>query len=182
MTASEKITVWLAQVRSSGRAVVYARLVIAATGTIALVVPAIQPWDQLDLVPILGVPLLLTTVVLPDSFAGLMFLLVVAIGWLIRAPATLTAGVAITAVALVVLHLATAFTAQLPSYARLTPKSLRRWWLPTTIAAVLAPTTALATALIHHANLPGSLAITTTATLLTATTIWLTTTQSPNHD
>ncbi|GAA1592324.1 hypothetical protein GCM10009804_55850 [Kribbella hippodromi] len=180
MTASEKVTLWLAQLRSSGRAVLLARLLIAAAGTVALVVPTIQPWDQLDLVPILGVPLLLTTVVLPDSLAGLMFLLVVTLGWLTRAPADLTAGLVITAVALVILHLATAFTAQLPSYARLTPKALTRWRVPTTIAVLLAPAIALAATLIHNANIPGSLAITVTAIALTTTTIWLTAGQKLN--
>ena len=54
MTADDKITPWLAQVRASGRAVVVSRLVIAVAGAVALVVPAVQSWDQADLVPIAG--------------------------------------------------------------------------------------------------------------------------------
>ena len=40
MTVAERISSWLAQVRASGRAVLLVRLVIAAAGTVALVVPA----------------------------------------------------------------------------------------------------------------------------------------------
>ena len=77
MTAAEKITLWLAQVRASGQAMVWGRLVIAVAGAVALVVPAVQSWDQMDLVPLVGGPMLLASVVLPDSLAGLVFVLVV---------------------------------------------------------------------------------------------------------
>ena len=131
MTAStERISLWLAQLRASGRAVLLARLVIAAAGAVALVVPAVQSWDQADLIPLIAVPMLLATVVLPDSPAGLVFLLVVPAGWLMRAPGELSWSLAVTAIALLVVHLATAFAAQVPSYARVHRDALRRWWLP----------------------------------------------------
>ncbi|HWD79364.1 MAG TPA: hypothetical protein VG497_10780, partial [Kribbella sp.] len=90
MTADEKITQWLAELRAASRAVLLARFVIALANTIAIVVPALQPWDQLDLVVYLAVPLLLTAVVVPDSVAATLFLLVTTLGWLMRAPATVT--------------------------------------------------------------------------------------------
>lgn len=172
MSTSEKITLWLAQLRASGRAVVYARLVIAVAGAVALVVPAVQSWDQLDLIPLVGVPMLLATIVLPDSPAGFVFLLVVALGWLVRAPAEVSWSLVVTAVALVVVHLATAFTAQLPSYARVHPAALRRWWLPTAISVLLVPLVALAAALVQGADVPGSLVVTVLAMGLGTATIW----------
>lgn len=182
MTADEKITQWLAELRAASRAVLLARCVIALAGAVAIVVPTVQPWDQLDLVVYLAVPLLLAAVVVPDSVAATLFLLVTTLGWLMRAPATVTWSLTITAMALATLHLAAAFAAQLPSYAQVHPNALRRWWLPGTIALLLAPATAGAAALVHHANLPGSLAVTAAATALTATTIWLTTGQKLNRD
>jgi hypothetical protein len=172
MTGSEKITLWLAQLRASGRAVVFARLVIAVAGAVALVVPAVQSWDQLDLIPLVGVPMLLATIVLPDSLAGIVFLLVVALGWLMRAPAEVSWSLVLTAVALVVVHLAAAFAGQLPSYARVHPAALRRWWLPTAIALLLVPVVALAAALVQGADVPGSLVVTVAAMALATATIW----------
>ncbi|GAA3119520.1 hypothetical protein JOF29_006403 [Kribbella aluminosa] len=182
MSADERITLWLAQLRAAGRTVLLARLVIALTGAIALVVSAVQPWDQMDLVPYVGVPLLLAAVVLPDSLAAMLFMLVIALGWLMRAPTTVSWGLVLTAAALVILHLSTAFAAQLPSYARVHRTALHRWWLPAATATVLAPLIAGAAALVHHANVPGSLAVTAAAITLTALTIWLTTGQKLSRD
>ncbi|HZX01324.1 hypothetical protein [Kribbella sp.] len=182
MSADEKITLWLAQLRAAGCTVVLARLVIALSGAVALVVPALQPWDELDLVPYVGVPLLLAAVVLPDSLAAMLFMLVIALGWLMRGPATFSWSLVLTAAALVILHLATAFAAQLPSYARVPHTTLRRWWLPAATATLLTPLIAGAAALIHHANVPGSLAVTAAAITLTALTIWLTADQKLNRD
>ena len=182
MTADEKITQWLAELRAASRAVLLARFVIALAGAVAIVVPTLQPWDQLDLVVYLAVPLLLATVVVPDSVAATLFLLVITLGWLMRAPGTVTWSLPLTAMALATVHLAAAFAAQLPSYARVHPDALRRWWLPGTAALLLAPAVAGAAAVIQNANLPGSILITVTATALTALTLYLTTGQKLNRD
>jgi hypothetical protein len=182
MTADEKITLWLAQLRASGQAVLLARLVIAVAGAVALVVPSVQSWDQADLVPIVGAALLLCTVVLPDSLAAMLFVLVVTLGWMMRAPGEPSWSLVLTAVALVVVHLAAAFTGQLPSYARVHRAALRRWWLPAAIAVLLAPAVAGATALVRGADVAGSLAVTVTATALTAATIWFAAAQNLTRD
>ncbi|MET9268765.1 hypothetical protein [Kribbella sp. NPDC003557] len=182
MTADERITLWLAQLRASGRGVLIARLVIAVAGVVALVVPAVQPWDQADLVPIAGAAMLVGTVVLPDSLAGVIFLLVVMLGWLMRGPAAPSWGLVVTAVALVLVHLAAAFAGQLPSYARVHRAALRRWWLPGAIAVLLAPLVAGAAALIRGADVAGSLLVTVAAIILTAATIWFTAGQELGRD
>jgi hypothetical protein len=182
MTADEKITLWLAQLRASGQAVLFARLVIAVAGAVALVVPSVQSWDQADLVPIVGAALLLCTVVLPDSLAAMLFVLVVTLGWMMRAPGEPSWSLVLTAVALVVVHLAAAFTGQLPSYARVHRAALRRWWLPAAIAVLLAPAVAGAAALVRGADVAGSLAVTVTATALTAATIWFAAAQNLTRD
>jgi hypothetical protein len=182
MSAAERITLWLAQVRASGRAVLLARLVIAAAGGVALLVPAVQPWDELDLIPLIGVPMLIAAVVLPDSLAGLIFLLIVATGWLMRAPNELTWSLAVTAIALVVVHLASAFAAQVPSYARVHRDALRRWWLPTAIAVVIIPVTATAAAVVQGADVAGSLLVTVGALLFVTVTIWFAAGQKLGRD
>ncbi|RZT28230.1 hypothetical protein EV649_2007 [Kribbella sp. VKM Ac-2569] len=182
MTADEKITLWLAQLRASGQAVVVARLVIAVAGAVALVVPSVQSWDQADLVPIVGAASLLCTVVLPDSLAAMMFVLVVTLGWLMRAPGVPSWSLALTSVALVVVHLAAAFAGQLPSYARVHRAALRRWWLPGAIAVLLAPAVAGAAALVRGADVAGSLVVTVAAIALAAATIWFAADQKLSRD
>ncbi|MGW6281849.1 hypothetical protein [Kribbella sp. NPDC055071] len=182
MSTAERITLWLAQVRASGRAVLLARLVIAVAGGVALLVPAVQSWDELDLIPLVGVPMLIAAVVLPDSLAGLVFLLIVAAGWLMRAPNELTWGLAVTAIALVVVHLASAFAAQVPSYARVHRDAIRRWWLPTAIAVVIIPVIAIAAAVVQGADVAGSLLITVGALLFVTVTIWFAAGQKLGRD
>ena len=182
MSIAERITLWLAQMRASGRAVVVARLVILGAGLVALVVPTVQSWDQMDLVPLIAVPALVATVALPDSLAGLIFLLAVSAGWLMRAPAEVSWSLAVTAIALLVVHLAAAFTAQVPSYARVHRDALRRWWLPAAIAVLLVAVVAVAAALVQGADVPGSLLVTVGALLLGTAIIWFASGQRLRRD
>ena len=182
MSIAERISLWLAQLRASGRAVLLARLVIAVAGAAAVAVPALQSWDQLDLIPLIAVPMLVASVVLPDSAAGLVFLLVVAAGWLMRAPSEMSWSLAVTAIALLVVHLASAFAAQVPSYARVHRDALRRWWLPGAIAVLIVAVVAVAAALVQGADVPGSLLATVGALVLATVTIWFAAGQKLGRD
>jgi hypothetical protein len=172
MTAAERITLWLALIRASSLATVLCRLTIAAAGAVAVLLPASRPWDELDLIPILAVPLLLVCVVLPDSAAPLFFILVVAAGWLQRAPNGVSWDVVLTGIALLVVHLASAFAAQFPSYARVERRALRKWLLPAMIALLLGPVVAVAAALIRGAAVPGSMALTVGALAAATGAVW----------
>lgn len=172
MTAAEKLTIWLARMRASGRASVVARLVIAVGGLVAIVVPASRPWDQLGLIPWLAVPLLVVCIALPDSAAALVFLLVVAGGWLLRAPGEVGWDVAATGIALLAVHLASAFAAQIPAYAQVEARALRRWLLPATIAVLVGPLAAIGAALVRGADVPGSLVVTVGALAAATGAVW----------
>jgi uncharacterized membrane protein len=172
MSLAERISLWLAQLRAAGWASLLARLTIAVAGGVALLVPAVQSWDQLDLIPLIAIPMLLATVVVPDSLAGLTFVVVVALGWLARAPGEVSWSLVLTGIALLVVHLATAFTAQVPSYALVHKQALRRWLVPGAIALVLGPVVAVAAALIQGAEVAGSLLVTVAALVLATATIW----------
>jgi hypothetical protein len=172
MSPSERISLWLAQMRAASRAMFLARLVVAVAGAVALAISGLQSWDQLDLVPLIAIPMLLATVALPDSPAALVFILVVAAGWLMRAPGEVSWSLVLTGIALLVVHLATAFTAQIPSYARVHRQALRRWWLPGAIAVLILGAVAVAAALVQGAEVPGSLLVTVGALVLATATIW----------
>ncbi len=182
MTAAEKISLWLVQLRASGRAAVVARLSVAVAGAVALLVSAAQSWDQLDLIPLIAIPMLLATVVLPDSLSGLIFIVVVALGWMIRAPGEVSWSLVVTGIALLVVHLATAFTAQLPSYALVHRQALRRWLLPGAIALLIGPAAAIAAALIQGADVAGSMLVTVAALILATATIWFAAGQKVGRD
>ena len=146
--------------------------VIAVWACIVAVRPA-QPFDPLAQALSLAPFLVLV---------ALGQMLVITLGWILRAPTTISWSLILTAIALVLLHLSSSFAAQLPSYARVRRSALRRWWLPAATATVLTGAIAGAAALVRHANVPGSLAVTSAAIGLTAVTIWLTAGQKLNRD
>lgn len=178
MTAADRISRWLAELRATGHGPLVARLATAVSGTVALVLPGLLPWDQMDLIPLLGAPLLVAAVVLPDSAAGLLFLVVVAGGWLVRAPAEVGWAVVVTAIALLVFHLSAAFAGQLPSYGQVSRRALRRWLLPATVGAALAPLAAVGAALVRDAAVPGSLLVTVGALTAATVAVWFAAGQS----
>jgi hypothetical protein len=111
-------------------------------------------------------------VVLPDSAAPLFFMLVVAGGWLQRAPSGVGWDVVLTGIALLVVHLASAFAAQFPSYARVERRALRKWLLPAMIALLLGPVVAVAAALIRGAAVPGYMVLTVAALAAVTGAVW----------
>jgi hypothetical protein len=178
MTPAERITLWLATMRASSRAAVLSRALVGAAGVVAILLPASRPWDQLDVVPVVALPLLVASLVLPDSAAALLFLAVVSGGWLLRAPGGVGWDVVLTGIALLAVHLGSAFAAQIPSYAKVERRSLRRWLLPTTAAVVLGPVVAVATALVRGADVPGSLVLTVAALAAVTGSVWFAAGQS----
>lgn len=122
--------------------------------------------------------MLLACIALPDSAAGLIFLIVVAGGWLLRAPSELTLGLVLTGIALLVVHLASAFAGQIPSYARVNRRALRKWLLPATIALLLGPVVAIAADAVRGAAVSGSLLITVGALAAATVAIWFASGQS----
>ena len=172
MSLAEKINLWLTRARAAGRASALSRLLVLVAGSLALLVSGSRPWDQLDLVVYVAVPLLIVTIALPDSAAPLGFLVAVAGGWLFRAPPEPGWDVAVVGTALVAVHLGAAYAAQLPAYARADRSTVRRWLLPATIALVLGPVVALASALVRGADVPGALVLTVAALAVVTGTIW----------
>lgn len=163
---------WLADVRRCSRGALVARLLIGLAGAVALVLPGLQSWDQMDVLPWIGAALLIRCMTAPDSAAALVFVLAVTGGWLLRAPSELSPALVTTGWALVVLHLASAFAAQIPSYGQVDLRALRRWWLPAAVALTAGPVVAVAAAGVRHAGMPGSLALTVAALTGVVAAVW----------
>ncbi|WP_328334615.1 hypothetical protein OHA70_19615 [Kribbella sp. NBC_00382] len=178
MSGDERISQWLVALQATGPATWAARSAIAAAGLVALVVPGLAPWDQMDAIPIVGALLLAACVLLPDSLAPLLFMIVVCLGWLMRAPSDLTLPLVLTGIALLVVHLASAFAGQIPSYAVVNREALRKWLLPATCAVLLGPVVAIAAGLVRGAEVQGSLFVTVAALVAATGAIWFAAGQS----
>lgn len=172
MNTSDKLSQWLSQLQAMSSATWAARSAIAGAGLVALVLPGVQSWDQMDAIPLAGAFLLVACVMLPDSLAALLFLATICLGWLMRAPNGLSWDLVLTGIALLVVHLASAFAGQLPSYAVAGRQVLRKWLLPATIALLLGPVVAVAAALVRDAAVPGSLVVTVAALIATTGAVW----------
>lgn len=178
MNTSDKLSQCLSQLQAMSSANWAARSAIAAAGLVALVLPGMQAWDQMDAIPVAGAFLLIACVMLPDSLAALLFLVVICAGWLMRAPNDLSLTLVLTGIALLVVHLASAFAGQMPSYAVAGRNVLRKWMLPATIAMLLGPVVAVAAGLVRDADVPGSLVVTVAALIAATAAIWFASGQS----
>jgi hypothetical protein len=178
MSGAERISQWLVQLQATNSATWAARSAIAVAGLVALILPGLAPWDQMNAVPVAGSFLLVACVLLPDSLAPLLFLIVVCFGWLMRAPSDLTLVLVLTGIALLVVHLAAAFAGQVPSYAVVSRQALRKWLLPATLALLLGPVVAISAGLVRGAEVQGSLLVTVAALAAATGGIWFAAGQS----
>jgi hypothetical protein len=178
MSGAERISQWLTELQATNAATWAARSAIAVAGLVALLVPGLAPWDQMDAIPVAGAFLLVACVLLPDSLAPLLFLIVVCLGWLMRAPSDLTLPLVLTGIALLVVHLASAFAGQIPSYAVVGREALRKWVLPATVALLLGPVVAIAAGVVRGAEVQGSLFVTVAALVAATAAIWFAAGQS----
>ena len=151
----------LAALRTSHPSALLVRLVIFLAGVAALVLLSAQSWNVADIVWYFAIPLLVVSTTSPDTPAGLCFIGVVALDWVIESSSQPGWQVVVFAIVVVVMHLASAYAGQIPSYAASGLKAVRKWLLPATVASAVA---ALAAALSAAADgRPGSLVITVAA-------------------
>jgi hypothetical protein len=151
----------LAALRTSHPSARLVRLVILLSGVAALVRLGAQSWNVADVVWYVAIPLLVLSTTSPDTPAGLCFIGVVAVDWVVESPGRPGWQVVVFAVVLVVMHLASAYAGQIPSYAASGLRAIRKWLLPAAAAAAVA---AFAAALSAPADgRPGSLVITVAA-------------------
>ncbi len=172
MTAGERIGVALERARSADRSAVLFRGLILLAGLVALLVSVLPSFDYPELLLYGAVPVLLWCVLQPDSTAALVFIAVVGGGWAIRAPGDVGWDVVVLALAFLLLHLASAVAGQLPEYAAVAPRALRRWLLPATSAAGVAVVAAVAASLVRGADRPGLLLVTVAALAGLTALVW----------
>jgi hypothetical protein len=139
----------LAALRTSHPSALLVRLVILLAGVAALVLLGLQSWNVADIVWYFAIPLL---------------------DWVIESSSRPGWQVVMFAIVLVVMHLASAYAGQIPSYAASGVKAVRKWLLPATAASAVAVfAAALSTAADGR---PGSLVITVAALIGVGLLAW----------
>lgn len=168
-----RINRWLAQLRAAGPPAVLVRLVILTAGLVALVLMTSRSWDVPDGAIWIAIVALPVAVAVPDSFAPLVFVAVMAAGWLAGGPVSVTWPVLAFALLLAVVHLGCAFGAQFPAYAVVQGRVLARWWPAALVAGVVTVLVAGAGGVIRGTEVEGSLTVTVAALGGTALLVWL---------
>jgi hypothetical protein len=148
------------------------RAVVAAGSVAALVATTMPSFDVPDGYIIGAVIAAVVWAVAPDSGAGLVFAGLLAMSWLVGGSGDLGPAIVLTALALLVAHVAAALGAAMPATAKADRTVLLRWARPTAgcAAAVLAATAMVAA--LDAWSPPGSLVVTLGALTLVTAAVW----------
>lgn len=169
MTAAT-INRWLAALRIMHPTAFLVRGTVLLSGIAVLTLLGTRPWNVADLVWVTALPLLLACTVLPDSAASVCFIGIIGADWVIQSDGRPGVPIVVCALLLVVLHLASAYAGQVPSYAASSPAAVRKWLLPATVASAAAALAAVLSAAVD--GRPGSLVLTCVALVAVALLSW----------
>ncbi len=161
-----------ALVRRIGAVPALARLVVATASTVAVLATALPGWDVPNIWLIVAVLTGLAWVAAPDSGAGLLFMMMVAVSWATGAPSGVSPAAVVTALALLVAHVAAALAASMPITAAADRATALRWLRPTAVIAAVVIGAALLLAALDAWSPSGSVALTLAALTIVATAAW----------
>jgi hypothetical protein len=152
------------------------RAVIAVGVAGAIVATALPTWDAPDIYLLIAIVAGATGAVVPDAGGALFCTAGVVVAWATGAPGGIGPAVVVTALCLLVVHVATALASAMPVTARGDVRLAARWARPTAVLAIATIAAAgLATALDRWSP-PGSLLFVLAAlAVLAVGTWWLTT-------
>jgi len=169
MTELERL---VAAARRCGVVPILLRVVIGLAMAGAIVATAIPHWDvpegYLWIAAIAGVP----AVIAPDAGAATIATLAVIVAWAIASPGGVGPAVVVTALCLLVVHVASALASTMPVTARTSVRVPARWLRPTgAIAAGTVATAGLEVALDHWSP-PGSILLVVLALVALGGGVW----------
>jgi hypothetical protein len=132
------------------------RGVVAAMAATAIVTTTLPAWDAPDGYIVVAVLAAAGYVVLPDSGSGVFFVGAIVVTWLAGAPGRVGPAVVVTALALLVGHVAAAIAGSIPVIARADVTLVLRWARPTAAIALGVVVAAAVVAVLDGRSLPGS--------------------------
>jgi hypothetical protein len=149
------------------------RTVIAVGVVGAVVATAVPAWDVPDIYLLLAVVAGAVGVVVPDAGGALFCTAAVVVAWATGAPGGVGPAVVVTALCLLVVHVASALAAAMPVTARGDLRSAARWARPTAVLAIATIAAAGLAAAFDRWSPPGSLLLVLAALAVLAAGTWL---------
>ncbi len=151
------------------------RTVIAAGVVGAVVATALPSWDVPNIYLLIALVAGAVGVIVPDAGGALFCTAGVVVAWATGAPGGVGPAVVVTALCLLVVHVATALASAMPVTARGEMRLAARWARPTGVLAIATVAAAGLAAGLDRWSPPGSLLIVLAAlALLAVGTWWLT--------
>ena len=162
--------------RRCGRLPLLLRAVIAVAVVGAILATALPAWDVPDIYLLIALVAGAVGVVVPDAGGAVFCSAGVIVAWATGSTGGVGPAVVITAVCLLVVHVATALAAAMPVTARGDLRLAARWARPTAVLAIATVAAAGLAAALDRWSPPGSLLLVLAAlAVLAAGTWWLTT-------
>jgi hypothetical protein len=164
-------------VRRCGRLPLLLRAVIAIGVAGAVVATAVPAWDVPDVYLLIAIVAGAVGVIVPDAGGAVCCSAGVVVAWATGSPGGVGPAVVVTALCLLVVHVATALATAMPVTARGDVRLAARWTRPTVVLAVATAAAAGLAAGLDRWSPPGSLLLVLAAlAVLAVGTWWLTTT------
>ena len=155
------------------------RAIIAGGVVGAVVATGVPAWDVPDIYLLIALVAGATGIVVPDAGGAVFCTAAVVVAWATGAPGGVGPAVVVTALCLLVVHVATALAAAMPVTARGELRLAARWARPTAVLAIATVAAAGLAAALDRWSPPGSLLLVLAAlAVLAVGTWWLSTSGS----
>ncbi|MET0323754.1 MAG: hypothetical protein ABW219_00930 [Ilumatobacteraceae bacterium] len=173
MKAIEPLALAIVTGRRIGKVPLLLRVLVAAGALTAIVGTVLPATDVPNAYVVLAGIFAVVWTIAPDTHAGLVFLGFLGMAWVTGAPGEVDPAAVVTALGLLVAHVAAAIAAAMPVTAGVDPRLLLRWVGPTAVIAGAVLVAAAVVAAFEAWSPAGSIVVTLIAlTLVTAAAWW----------
>jgi hypothetical protein len=169
---SERLDRAMLTARSCGWLPLLLRAIIAGGVAGAVLATALPAWDVPDIYLVIALVAGATGVVVPDAGGAVFCTAGVVVAWATGSPGGVGPAVVVTALCLLVVHVATALAAAMPVTAQGDLRLATRWARPTAVLAVATVATAGLAAGLDRWSPPGSLLLVLAALAVLAVGTW----------
>jgi len=171
------VTEWWRTVRATARRLgtvpLLLRLVVLASCTVAVTSTIVPAWDVPNGYVVIAALAAVVASIVPDSGGGLCFAAAIVTGWATGAEsAAVGPALVVTALALLVGHVAGALAAAMPATAAADARLMTRWWRPTAAIGAGVVATAILVGALDAWSPPGSIIVVLAALVVAGLGVW----------
>ena len=172
MRLVETLSVAIVTGRRVGAVPLLLRVVVTLGVLVAVLGTALPAWDVPNAYVVLALIFAVVWICAPDTHGGLVFLAFLGMAWVTGAPGELGPGVVVTALGLLVAHVAAALAAAMPVTAGADRRIVLRWAGPTAWIAAAVLAAASVVAALQAWSPAGSIVVTLSALALVTAAAW----------